>query len=404
MAEFTGERVIPGQVDIDLLNEHLARYTFAARLARGKRVLDAGCGAGYGSAELAHTAMSVVGIDRAAEAIEYARANYRLPNLSFEEASVTSLPHGDGAFDLVVAFEVIEHLENWKAFLLEARRVLSPTGQFMVSTPNKLYYTESRGADGANPFHVHEFDFKEYFDALKEVFPYVSMFLENHVEGVSFQPNDRGNTVEVRVDAGEPAPDESHFFVAVCAHRPQLGNPTFVYIPRAANVLRERERHIALLEKELATKNAWLEKALAEHESLMRQFAELQAALEKSNRWADELNLEIAERRARVEQLQQELAETQESAQRAIAGLESDVRAKTAWAEEREAAVQFQTAELAKAVEALHNTEKELEDRTGWALRLEKEAAELGRQLTLVRGSRWIKLGRKIGVGPDLPA
>lgn len=404
MAEFTGERVIPGQVDIDLLNEHLARYTFAARLARGKRVLDAGCGAGYGSAELAHTAMSVVGIDRAAEAIEYARANYRLPNLSFEEASVTSLPHGDGAFDLVVAFEVIEHLENWKAFLLEARRVLSPTGQFMVSTPNKLYYTESRGADGANPFHVHEFDFKEYFDALKEVFPYVSMFLENHVEGVSFQPNDRGNTVEVRVDAGEPAPDESHFFVAVCAHRPQLGNPTFVYIPRAANVLRERERHIALLEKELATKNAWLEKALAEHESLMRQFAELQAALEKSNRWADELNLEIAERRARVEELQGELAETQESAQRAIAGLESDVRAKTAWAEERETAVQFQTAELAKAVEALHNTEKELEDRTGWALRLEKEAAELGRQLTLVRGSRWIKLGRKIGVGPDLPA
>ena len=299
---------------------------------------------------------------------------------------------------------MIEHLENWKAFLLEARRVLSPTGQFMVSTPNKLYYTESRGADGANPFHVHEFDFKEYFDALKEVFPYVSMFLENHVEGVSFQPNDRGNTVEVRVDAGEPAPDESHFFVAVCAHRPQLGNPTFVYIPRAANVLRERERHIALLEKELATKNAWLEKALAEHESLMRQFAELQAALEKSNRWADELNLEIAERRARVEELQEELAETQESAQRAIAGLESDVRAKTAWAEEREAAVQFQTAELAKAVEALHNTEKELEDRTGWALRLEKEAAELGRQLTLVRGSRWMKLGRKIGVGPDLPA
>ena len=131
------------------------------------------------------------------------------------------------------------------------------------------------------------------------------------------------------------------------------GNPTFVYVPRAANVLRERERHIALLEKELATKNAWLEKALAEHESLMRQFAELQAALEKSNRWADELNLEIAERRARVEELQEELAETQESAQRAIAGLESDVRAKTAWAEERETAVQFQTAELAKAVEAL---------------------------------------------------
>ena len=102
--------------------------------------------------------------------------------------------------------------------------------------------------------------------------------------------------------------------------------------------------------------------------------------------------------------MQEELAEKQESAQRAIAGLESDVRAKTAWAEERETAVQKQTAELAKAVDALHHTEKELEERTAWALRLEKEAAELGRQLTLVRGSRWMKLGRKIGVGPVLPA
>jgi SAM-dependent methyltransferase len=64
LAEFTGERVIPGQVDVDLLNEHMARYTFAARLARGKRVLDAGCGAGYGSAELASQADSVtVGVD-----------------------------------------------------------------------------------------------------------------------------------------------------------------------------------------------------------------------------------------------------------------------------------------------------------------------------------------------------
>src|SRR5215467_1277008 len=87
LAEFTGERVIPGEVDVDLLNEHLARYAFAARLARGKRVLDAGCGAGYGSAELARAALSVVGIDISAEAVAYAGANYQLPNLTFEVAS-----------------------------------------------------------------------------------------------------------------------------------------------------------------------------------------------------------------------------------------------------------------------------------------------------------------------------
>src|SRR5579872_1585437 len=279
LAEFTGERLIPGQVDVDLLNEHLARYAFAARLARGKRVLDAGCGAGYGSAELAHAAQSVVGIDVGPEAIEFARENYRLPNLTFEQGSCIALPHPDGSFDLVVAFEVIEHLEQWRELLLETRRVLAPGGQFIVSTPNKLYYTESRGESGANPFHVHEFDFAEFSSELHAVFPHVSLFLENHVEGVTFQPHDAGNTVEVRVDAGDPAPDESHFFLAVCAPRPQTGNPTFVYVPRAGNVLRERERHIALLEKELADKHAWWEKAqqdLAEfdreHQKLLALF------------------------------------------------------------------------------------------------------------------------------------
>ena len=316
MAEFTGERVIPGQVDVDLLNEHLARYSFAARLARGKRVLDAGCGAGYGSAELAQAADRVVGIDCAAEAVEFARANYHLPNLQFEQASCTGLPHPDGSFDLVVAFEVIEHLEDWRTFLAEARRVLAASGQFIVSTPNKLYYTESRGQVGTNPFHVHEFDFAEFRAELKSIFPYVSMFLENHVEGVAFQPEEAGNTVEVKVASGEPDPDDSHFFVAVCAHRLQVGNPTFVYVPRSANVLRERERHIELLERELATKNAWLRKALDEHEALMGKFREQKDALEESNRWAGSLARDLGERDARIVELQEEFAREQDAARR----------------------------------------------------------------------------------------
>jgi SAM-dependent methyltransferase len=421
LAEFTGERLIPGQVDVDLLNEHMARYTFAARLAREKRVLDAGCGAGYGSAELAGMAHSVIGIDVAAEAVEFARQHYPLPNLQFEQGSCTSLPHGDASFDLVVAFEVIEHLANWREFLLEVRRVLSSGGQFIVSTPNKLYYTESRGEQGANPFHVHEFDFAEFGEELRAVFPHVSLFLENHVEGVTFQPNEPGHTVEVRVDAGEPAPDESHFFVAVCAHRPQVGNPTFVYVPRAGNVLRERERHIALLERELADKHAWWEKAqqdLAEfdreHQKLLDMFREQKEELERSNRWAEERNREAEERGARVVALQEELARDQQLAQQMaadydakIAALEKDIQARTQWARDVEtsltAEVRKQTAELVRAVEALHHTEKELQDRTAWALQLQEEARKLEEQVTLYRASRWVKLGRKVGLGPVVP-
>ena len=92
--EFTGERVIPGRVDADLLNEHMARYAFAARLARGKRVLDAGCGAGYGAAELAKSAQCVVGADASAEAVVFAREHYRLPYLQFEQASCIALQMG----------------------------------------------------------------------------------------------------------------------------------------------------------------------------------------------------------------------------------------------------------------------------------------------------------------------
>jgi ubiquinone biosynthesis O-methyltransferase len=420
LAEFTGERLIPGEVDIDLLNEHMARYNFAARLARGKRVLDAGCGAGYGSAELARVAERVTGIDIAPEAVEFARAHYERPNLAFQQASCTELPFDGAAFDLVVAFEVIEHLEDWKGFLQEVRRVLSPSGQLIVSTPNKLYYTESRGVEGANPFHVHEFDFAEFTRELKDVFPHVSMFLENHVEGVTFQPPEPGHTVEARVDAAEPVPDESHFFVAVCAHRPQIGNPTFIYVPRTANVLRERERHIAKLEGELATKDKWLDKAQQdllefdrEHQKLLTMFREQKEELERSNRWADELNAEVAARGGRIDALQEELARDQENARKVVAGynakvaaLEQDGREKAQWAIDTEtrltAEIQKISAALTQSVAAHEQTERELQERTAWAQRLDEEKKQLEDQLGMVRASRWIKLGRKVGLGPAL--
>ena len=57
-----------------------------------------------------------------------------------------------------------------------------------------------------------------------------------------------------------------------------------------------------------------------------------------------------------------------------------------------------------RAVEALHHTEKELDERTAWSLRREAEAQSLQRQVTLFHESRWVKLGRKVGLGPAFPA
>ena len=394
MFEFTGERVIPDQVDRDLLNEHLARYAFAARLAGGKRVLDAGCGTGYGSAELAESARAVVGADIAAEAVAYAREHYCVQNLYFEQAACGALPHTGAAFDLVVAFEVIEHLRDWRDFLLEARRVLAPEGQFVVSTPNKRYYAESRGRVGPNPFHAHEFEFEEFRAELSAVFPVVSMFLENHVEGVVFRPVEAGDAAEVRVDGGETPPAESHFFVAVCALTPQSGHPAFVYVPSAANVLREREAHIALLEGELRQKNAWLEAAKQEN----RRVA---AELEERNHWAARLDRELAASGARIQELQEELASEQAKAQASIAEMEREDRVKTEWAERLNTELGAKVQELAECVEYLHQAEKTVEERTRWAQGLDAEVAQLRGRLALMEASRWVRLGRSVGLGPD---
>lgn len=411
LAEFTGERIIPGQVDPDLMNEHLARYAFAARLARGKRVLDAGCGAGYGSAELARHALAVTGVDVSSDAVGFARDQYRLPNLRFEQASVAMLPHPEASFDLVVAFEVIEHLENWPAFLREVRRVLAPSGQFIVSTPNKLYYAETRKRVGPNPFHVHEFEFAEFQTELSAVFPHISLFLENHVEGVVFQSVEHGETAEVRVDGGGATPAESHFFVAVCSDRPQTGNPSFVYVPRAGNVLRERERHIDLLEGELETKNGWLERAQHDLMELNEEYRKLKEELEQRNEWAMRLNGELREAALSIARLQEDAAAEQVAAGRTVEAyeakireLESENRAKTAWAVETEqrlgGELDKKMQELARCVEVLHETERTLDERTAWAAQLREEANGLRRHLDMYQASRWVRLGRAAGLGP----
>ena len=392
LAEFTGERLIPGQVDADLLNEHMARYAFAARLTQGKRVLDAGCGAGYGSAELAKKAHWVVGVDVAAEAVDFARANYGGPNLRFAQASADALPFRKGSFDLVVSFEVIEHLRDYREFLREARRVLSPGGQFIVSTPNRLYYTESRGAEGKNPYHFHEFELEELRSELAQIFPHVALFVENHVAGVGFQPEAPDSSVEVLVGEGDAAPAEANFLVAVCALRSQMGSPTFIYMPRTANVLRERERHIGLLEGELAAKNAWLEKATRELAEFNAKFREQAEALEQSNRWAEASNGELEQQRDRIAELQREIDTKNEWAK----GLDREVMERRA----RVVQLQDELAGVTTGYQArIAQLEKELAEATGQLRETTGQLREIGQKLDAIRASRWYRMIRWTGLG-----
>jgi 2-polyprenyl-3-methyl-5-hydroxy-6-metoxy-1,4-benzoquinol methylase len=147
--EATGERLIPEAYAGELvLAEHLARYRLATRLAPGRRVLDAASGEGYGSAMLAAAgAASVIGVDADEATVAHARRRY---GLDFRIADVTGLPLDDGAVDLAVSFETIEHVADPEAALREFARVLSRDGLLLVSTPNAREYLVD------NPFHERE--------------------------------------------------------------------------------------------------------------------------------------------------------------------------------------------------------------------------------------------------------
>ena len=98
------------------------------------RVLDFGAGTGAVAAILAGlpTVESVVAADLAPPANDGADGGVRWLRADLNE----SLPLPDHEFDLVVAVEIIEHLENPRAVAREWHRLLKPGGALVMSTPN----------------------------------------------------------------------------------------------------------------------------------------------------------------------------------------------------------------------------------------------------------------------------
>ena len=149
----TGERTAPGIPEENYwFQRHVVAYDFVARYVPGARVLDAGCGEGYGTDRLTAVAADVTGVDLEEPVIR--RAASRYPRARFDAANLVSLPYADASFDAVVSLQVIEHLHSPQEFLAECARVLAPGGVLIISTPNRLTFSP----DGLrNPFHTFEF-------------------------------------------------------------------------------------------------------------------------------------------------------------------------------------------------------------------------------------------------------
>ncbi len=160
----TGERTIP---DLDIENywfrRHEVVYERLAPRCAGRDVLEAGCGEGYGADLIAGIARRVVAVDYDGSAVAHVRNRY--PRVMVVHANLTELPLPDASVDVVVNFQVIEHLWDQGQFIRECARVLRPAGLLMVSTPNRI--TFSPGLDTPiNPFHTRELNADELTELL----------------------------------------------------------------------------------------------------------------------------------------------------------------------------------------------------------------------------------------------
>jgi len=161
----------------------------------------------------------------------------------------------------------------------------------------------------------------------------------------------------------------------------------------------------------LALNEKWFAETQAERDALLELYRKQKEEVEARNRWGEKLNIEILNVTQRVVQLQGELKAEQESAQATVAGYEAKLAeldaenlAKTEWAVSTEARLTKEiediTRQLAEYVRLLAAAEANVEERTLLAERAQAQREELARQLNLIRASRWLKLGRKLGLGP----
>ncbi len=230
--------------------EHLGRYRWAAAAAPGARVLDAGCGTAYGTAILAAAGASeVVGVDRDRDVLDAVREG--MPEaVRLEAADVLDLPFEADSFDLVVCFEVLEHLDEPEAGLDELARVLAGGGLLAVSSPNRRVFPPG------NPHHVREYVPEELHDSLGRRFANVRLarqhtWASSAIFDDETQASGDGEPIEaVTAKSGSLEPGDEVFTVAIAsdAELPALGDLVAVGPPLELGDLAEARQLREMIE------------------------------------------------------------------------------------------------------------------------------------------------------------
>jgi SAM-dependent methyltransferase len=316
-------------------------------------------------------------LDLSTETVAFASKNYPVPNLDFLVSDCRQIPLGEGTIDVAVCFEVIEHLSEQEALLEEVRRVLRPDGVLVISTPNRIYYTEERME--INPFHVREFDFDEFRAFLKGSFAHVEIAFQNHV--ASLYVGDPRQKRPLRSEIEQSPMDlerTAHYFVAVCSNLPGFRTcDPLVYLPGSGNLLRDRERHIQSQNKRIQELDRRVLDQQKEYDAQSQWCLQLSRQMQERTEWAQRLEQRIQELDARIEELQRELQD------------------RTEWAERL-------NLEVAGRDQQIANLQAEFDDRTAWALRLNEELKANQEKLERIKQSKLFQISKTLGFVPKV--
>lgn len=263
MLKFTGERLVPNSENCEpnfakkMYQEHIARYLFASQFAENKDILDVGCGVGYGSLLLVKSGAKLVeAFDLSDEAIEYARKHYFHDYISYRKLNAETFKFNK-KFDLIICFELIEHVEKQEAVIKNIYNHLKEDGLVLISTPRKL--PEKR-----SDFHTKEFYFEEFNKLLKKYFNFlVISFENNHFVSLitdSF-PSERKTNIEVMENVFNA--DRCDYFICICSNEKiNVDEIKNIMVINDESYIRHLERDIYILNGAISQKDQQLEMIL----------------------------------------------------------------------------------------------------------------------------------------------
>ena len=213
-------------------------------------------------------------MDIAANAVAHARAHYLSKNLEFRIGSCSAIPLPDHSVDIVVSFETIEHHYEHDAMMREVKRVLVPEGVLVISSPDRLEYSDKPNYD--NPYHVRELYRAEFDSLLKRYFRNHHMSGQRIVYGSAIFNEDSAGRVcsfgiNDKVMLPAPGITRALYLVAIAsdAELPMAESGLLEQPIAESDDVRERHKQIVALSQSLGERDgriAALDQAIAERD------------------------------------------------------------------------------------------------------------------------------------------